>query len=816
MAELKSIEVRGAREHNLKGIDVDIPRDQLVVITGLSGSGKSSLAFDTIYAEGQRRYVESLSAYARQFLDMMEKPDVDHISGLSPAISIEQKTTSKNPRSTVGTVTEIYDYLRLLFARVGPPYSPATGLPIEAQQVQDMVDRVITMEEGTRAYLLAPIVRDRKGEYRKELLEARRDGYSKARINGEVQEITDSIQLARYEKHDIELLIDRVKLTPNKRRRIEESIERSLLLAQGSVSVLIDGKYQLLSSKRTCPEHGHSAPELEPRLFSFNAPQGMCLECNGIGYLEGFNYSDMIDESKSVLTAFTPLNIDGRIPFSHLDLSIWKIILRKLKISQRTLWKNLSSEQKDQLWNGAAIQYSYVREREGSRKNITKKSWIGLKGICQQSWTYGRLNRLRIFRHRSICSGCDGQRLNPLARAVRFRDRNIQDFSSQTIEDLSYFVDSITLSPSEERIGEPIFRQLKHKINFLLRVGLGYLSLHRTANTLSGGESQRIRLAAQVGSGLQGVTYILDEPSIGLHHRDQARLLQTLEDLRNKGNTVIIVEHDPLTMSRADHFIELGPKAGLQGGELLASTSRGHFLRSKTITAEYLRGDKGLKVPVQRRISDKYLVLRGATGHNLKNITVEIPLHCLVVITGVSGSGKSTLIQETLCPILNKKLHQAQQEPLAYESIEGLENIEKLIMIDQQPIGRSPRSNPATYTDLMTLIRELFAATPAAKERGYTKSRFSFNVSNEKGGGRCEECSGGGSILVEMQFLNDVEVICEGCEGRRFNDETRDVLFKSKSIDEVLNLSVSEALEFFVNPPKIMKILTILLTNILN
>lgn len=807
---IDKISIKGAKEHNLKNIDVEIPNNRLVVITGISGSGKSSLAFDTIFQEGQRRFMDSLSAYARQFLGQLHRPEVDHIEGLSPTLCIDQKTVNRNPRSTVGTVTEISDHLRLLLARLGTPHCPECSLPLLTQSAHEISKLLLEKYESTRLQILSPIVLDRKGEYRKELLEARRDGFTRARIDGRLHDLSEDIQLARYEKHRIELVLDRIKCTEKNQRRIEEAIEKSLTLSQGLVSFLLDEDYQLISAQRSCPTHGHGAPELEPRLFSFNAPQGMCLTCSGIGYLEGFRYEDMIDSEATVLRAFKPMNDDDRVPFSHLDISIWKLILKKLKIKEKTRWKDLSTSLQAQLWDGAEIEYSYVRNANGVKKTVQKSSWIGLKKICEQAWTYGRLKRFIPYRRRNQCAECHGQRLNPMALAVQFRNHNIQYFQALSIEHLHHFIHTCKLNSNEAKIGEPIFRQLQHRLDFLIQVGLGYLSLNRAANTLSGGESQRIRLASQVGSGLQGVTYILDEPSIGLHHRDQLRLLSSLEELRNKGNSVIIVEHDPLTMSKADFFIELGPSAGEQGGELLAATSRGHFLRSKTLTAEYLRGEKGLQIPDKRRKAKNFLTLKGAKGHNLKNVTISIPLQSLVVITGVSGSGKSSLIQGTLCPIISQKLHNALTDPLPYESLEGLDHIEKLITIDQQPIGRSPRSNPATYTDLMTPIRDLFASTAEAKARGYTKSRFSFNVANERGGGRCEECGGAGMITIEMQFLNDVEVECEGCNGKRFNDETRQIRFKGKSIDEVLDLSIDQAILFFSNQPKIKPIVTLL------
>jgi excinuclease ABC subunit A len=807
-----NIVILGARENNLQNINIEIPRDRIVVITGLSGSGKSSLAFNTIYQEGQRRFLDSLSSYARQFLGQMNRPDVDVIEGLSPTLCIDQKTINRNPRSTVGTITELLGHLRLLFARLGTPHCPQCNDPLVQHSSKEITESLLVNEINNRLSIMAPVILDRKGEYRKELLQARKDGFIRARIDGEIRDLSENIELARYEKHSIELIIDRIKCEPNNKQRVREAIDSALTISGGLISYICGSKYHLLSAQRSCPKHGHAVPEMEPRLFSFNAPQGMCEECNGIGYKEGFVIETLFDQKKNISKALIPLHIDERIPFSHLTSDIWKMLLRKMKIPFRKRWSQLSDSEQRKVLFGCPLTYSYTKTSEASSRKTTQKYWKGLIPILEDVWTYGRLKRLREHRQRIECPSCLGARLNPIALSVRFRNHTIENLTLMSIEELANFFSTLQLEKREQAIGRPIIREINNRLQFLLQVGLGYLNLHRKANTLSGGESQRIRLASQVGSGLQGVTYILDEPSIGLHQRDQSRLLGALEELRNKGNSILIVEHDPMTMSRADHLIEIGPGAGLDGGKVVQSSSRGHFLRSKAITAQYLRGEKGLSIPLVRRaITKKRINVQGVSGHNLKNIDVSFPLECLIVITGVSGSGKSTLIEHTLCPIIAKKLYKSDKQPQTYKKINGLQHIDKLISIDQSPIGRSPRSNPATYTNLMIHIRDLFAQTLEAKRRGYTKSRFSFNLSSDRAGGRCEFCEGAGANLIEMHFLSDVLIECDSCNGKRFNQDTLDIRYKGNSISDVLALTIDEASKVFANQPKILRILNTLL-----
>ena len=808
MRKENHIHVLGARERNLKNITVSIPRDQLVVIAGLSGSGKSSLVFDTIHQEGQRRFLESLSSYARQFLGQMKRPNVDSVEGLSPTLCIDQKTVNRNPRSTVGTITEISGYFRLLLARLGTPHCPECQEALIAQSPLQIVQTLLTQYPNKRIELFAPIVLDRKGEYRKELLQALRDGYTYARIDGEVRSLSDNIELARYEKHRIELRVDRTKVLEKNLRRLQQSVEKSLLLSNGLLSYTINGEYNLVSSKRSCPTHGHTAPELEPRLFSFNDPQGQCPTCFGLGFVETFDFDGMFEPDTPINTGFIPFGEDNRLPFSHLDQTMWPALLTYLNIDGTQTWSELSTTERTTLLKGKAGAYTF----QGLDGRIRKKSrWTGLQSVCRNVLKYAPNTRLSKYRSKQICSSCKGKRLNPVALAVRFEGRNIHEYSTEDIGNLHTFFKELTLSKNQQLVGGPILRQLLHRLSFLVRVGLTYLSLNRSAVTLSGGESQRIRLAAQVGSGLQGVTYILDEPSIGLHYRDQLKLLEVLENLRDQGNTVLVVEHDPLTMSKADHCIEVGPKAGIEGGQIIASTTRKRFVKGKSLTATYLRGDLGLKIPKERRsLTEQALILKGAKGNNLQNLTVRIPLGGLVVVTGVSGSGKSTLIQETICPILETKFHNAERTPLPYTSLEGIDHLDKIISIDQKPIGRSSRSNPATYTKVWDDIRKLFAQSMEAKRRGYKPGRFSFNVDPARGGGRCEECDGAGVKTVEMQFLENVEVECEACEGKRFNDETLQIRYNGKNIHEVLELSIQEALAFFTHQPRIKRILTVL------
>ena len=798
------IKITGAREHNLKDISLEIPRDKLVVITGKSGSGKSSLAFDTIYQEGQRRFMESLSAYARQFLGQMHKPSVDSIEGLSPTICIDQKTVNRNPRSTVGTTTEILDHFRLLMSRLGEPKCPECGHHLRLQSPDQLIDNLLATATGKRLQIMAPIVQDRKGEYRKELIGALQNGYLRARIDGEIRSLEEDISLARYEKHTIELIVDRMKCVEKNRDRMIEAAESALRLGKGILSVMIGDLHQVLSSKRTCPIHGISAPEMEPRLFSFNAPQGMCMTCNGLGFIEGFDLDLLLDKKASILDVFRPMQPEGRLPFTSLSTDRLKVICKKLKIRTNKKWTSLTKEEQEKILYGDA-NITYLHKRK-------QRQWIGLINIAERVWRFTRLPRLNKYRNRATCSDCNGSRLNPLALAVTFRGKTIDRFVNMSVDNNLEFFSSIALTQKEKLIGTPILRELIFRLQFLKKVGLGYLTINRSASTLSGGEAQRIRLATQIGSGLQGVTYILDEPSIGLHQRDQNRLIDALIDLKNKGNSIIVVEHDPLTMLRSDYLIEVGPGSGQEGGHIVYANSKNRFLRSSALTAKYLRGELGQGIPSVRREStgDK-ISIYGAQENNLKNIDISFPLQTLTVVTGVSGSGKSTLIEQTLYRAISQHLFATTAKPGKFDKISGLEHIDKLIMIDQSPIGRTPRSNPATYTGVMTPIRELFCQTIESRRRGYTKSRFSFNVAPEKGGGRCEECQGAGQKVIEMQFLSNVHITCEACNGLRFNQETLDILYKGKRISDVLAMSIQDAAVLFQNHKKISRILNTLL-----
>ncbi|RMH48707.1 MAG: excinuclease ABC subunit UvrA, partial [Alphaproteobacteria bacterium] len=762
MPELKKIEIRGAREHNLKGIDIDIPRDQLVVITGLSGSGKSSLAFDTIYAEGQRRYVESLSAYARQFLEMMGKPDVEHISGLSPAISIEQKTTSKNPRSTVGTVTEIYDYLRLLFARVGTPYSPATGLPIEAQQVQDMVDRIMNLPEGTRAYLLAPIVRDRKGEYRKEFLELRKQGFQRVKVDGAFYEIDEVPALDKKFRHDIDVVVDRLVIRPGLETRLADSLRTALDLADG-IAVLEtapaagEGEPERItfSENFACPVSGFTIPEIEPRLFSFNAPYGACPACDGLG-VELF-----FDERLVVPDPSLPL-ADGAIaPWRKTKtpyfLQTIEALAKHYGFRPRTPWKDLPERVRRVLLHGSGDEEIRFRYDDGGRVYTVTRSFEGVIPNMERryretdsAWIREEFER---YQNNRPCGACGGYRLKPEALAVKIGGRHIGEVTELAIRQALAWVESVpeSLTPQRNEIARAILKEIRDRLGFLVNVGLDYLTLSRSAGTLSGGESQRIRLASQIGSGLTGVLYVLDEPSIGLHQRDNGRLLTTLKNLRDQGNTVIVVEHDEEAIRTADHVIDIGPGAGVHGGEVVAQGTPEEVAASPdSLTGQYLSGTRKIPVPATRRPgSGKALRVVGATGNNLRNVTVDFPLGKFVCVTGVSGSGKSTLTIETLFKTASMRLNGARQTPAPCEAVLGLEHLDKVIDIDQRPIGRTPRSNPATYTGAFTPIRDWFAGLPEAKARGYKPGRFSFNVK----GGRCEACQGDGVIKIEMHFL---------------------------------------------------------------
>ncbi|MBU2935253.1 MULTISPECIES: excinuclease ABC subunit UvrA [Pacificibacter] len=816
MAELKSIEVRGAREHNLKNIDVDIPRDQLVVITGLSGSGKSSLAFDTIYAEGQRRYVESLSAYARQFLDMMGKPDVDHIAGLSPAISIEQKTTSKNPRSTVGTVTEIYDYLRLLFARAGTPYSPATGDPIEAQQVQDMVDIVMTLPEGTRGFLLAPIVRDRKGEYRKEFLELRKQGFQRVKVDGEFYELDEPPTLDKKFRHDIDVVVDRIVVREGLETRLADSLRTALDLADG-IAILEtapregEGEVERLtfSENFACPVSGFTIPEIEPRLFSFNAPFGACPHCDGLGVELFFDERLVVpDVSLKVADGAIAPWRKGKTPYF---LQTIEAIAKHYEFKASSPWKDIPDHVKEVFLRGSGEEEIKFRYDEGGRVYEVTRAFEGVIPNMERryretdsNWVREEFERYQNNRH---CGHCNGFRLRPEALAVKIgpEDQRLHagEVVQMSIKEAFDWIDGIdkSLSKQKQEIAKAIIKEIRERLGFLNNVGLEYLSLSRNSGTLSGGESQRIRLASQIGSGLQGVLYVLDEPSIGLHQRDNDRLIGTLKNLRNQGNTVIVVEHDEDMIREADYVFDIGPGAGVHGGQVVAKGTPLEIEHTTgSITGDYLTGKREVPVPELRRKGNKKKIkVVKATGNNLKNVTAEFPLGMFVVVSGVSGGGKSTLTLETLFKTASMRLNGARQTPAPCETIKGLEHLDKVIDIDQRPIGRTPRSNPATYTGAFTPIREWFAGLPEAKARGYKPGRFSFNVK----GGRCEACTGDGVIKIEMHFLPDVYVECETCKGKRYNRETLEVRFKGKSIADVLDMTVEDAQEFFKAVPAI-------------
>ncbi|KIN60777.1 UvrABC system protein A [Sulfitobacter noctilucae] len=814
MAELKNIEVRGAREHNLKNIDVDIPRDQLVVITGLSGSGKSSLAFDTIYAEGQRRYVESLSAYARQFLDMMQKPDVDHISGLSPAISIEQKTTSKNPRSTVGTVTEIYDYMRLLFARVGTPYSPATGKPIEAQQVQDMVDRIMAMEESTRAYLLAPIIRDRKGEYRKEFIELRKQGFQRVKVNGEFYELDEPPTLDKKFRHDIDVVVDRIVVREGLETRLADSLRTALDLADG-IAILetapSEGEPEryTFSEKFACPVSGFTIPEIEPRLFSFNAPFGACPDCDGLGVELFFDERLVVpDQNLKVYDGALAPWRKGKSPYFKQTI---EAIAKHFEFNPNTKWKDLDPKVQKVFLRGSGKEEIKFRYDEGGRVYEVSRVFEGVIPNMERRYRETDSNWIREeferYQNNRPCGTCEGYRLRPEALAVKIGTENDLRHAGQVVQmsirEAFDWCNTVpeALTPQKNEIAKAILKEIRERLGFLNNVGLEYLTLARSSGTLSGGESQRIRLASQIGSGLTGVLYVLDEPSIGLHQRDNDRLLLTLKNLRDQGNTVIVVEHDEEAIREADYVFDIGPGAGVHGGKVVSHGVPSAIAADpNSITGQYLTGAREISIPATRRKGNKKkLQVVKATGNNLRNVTVDFPLGRFVCVTGVSGGGKSTLTIETLFKTASMNLNGARQTPAPCETIKGLEHLDKVIDIDQRPIGRTPRSNPATYTGAFTPIRDWFAGLPEAKARGYKPGRFSFNVK----GGRCEACQGDGVIKIEMHFLPDVYVECETCKGARYNRETLEIRFKGKSIADVLDMTVEDAQTFFQAVPSI-------------
>ncbi|MBL8845418.1 MAG: excinuclease ABC subunit UvrA [Hyphomicrobium zavarzinii] len=824
---MKTIHVRGAREHNLKNVDLEVPRDALVVFTGLSGSGKSSLAFDTIYAEGQRRYVESLSAYARQFLEMMQKPDVDHIDGLSPAISIEQKTTSKNPRSTVGTVTEIYDYLRLLFARVGVPYSPATGLPIESQTVSQMVDRVLALPEGTRLYLLAPIARGRKGEFKKELAEFQKKGFQRVKIDGSFYEIPDAPKLDKKFKHDIDVVVDRLVVKADIAKRAADSFETALGLSDGiAVAEFADKPLSkaeteganksknetheriTFSARFACPVSGFTIEEIEPRLFSFNAPAGACPECDGLGTELQFEPDLVVPDQTLSLKdgAVYPWSRTGNTsPYYEQTL---EALAKHYKVPMSMPWERLPKHVQLAILYGTGEEEVEFTYEDGLRRYKTSKAFEGVIGNIERRWreTDSDWVREELSRYQGAhpCDSCHGYRLKPQALAVKVGGKHIGEVCDLSIKAANQWFAEVpkTFTKQQTEIATRILKEIRERLVFLNDVGLEYLTLSRSSGTLSGGESQRIRLASQIGSGLTGVLYVLDEPSIGLHQRDNDRLLGTLRHLRDLGNTVIVVEHDEDAILTADHVVDIGPGAGVHGGEIIAQGTPDDIMADpKSLTGQYLSGARQIPLPKQRRKPEKGRALKvtGARGNNLQNVTAEIPLGLLTCITGVSGGGKSTLLIDTIFKAVARKLNNAREHPAPFDKLEGLEHLDKVIDIDQSPIGRTPRSNPATYTGAFTPIRDWFAGLPEAKARGYGPGRFSFNVK----GGRCEACQGDGVIKIEMHFLPDVYVTCDQCKGKRYNRETLEVTFREKSIADVLDMTVEEGADFFKAVPPI-------------
>ncbi|HUI97950.1 MAG TPA: excinuclease ABC subunit UvrA [Xanthobacteraceae bacterium] len=821
--DARVIAIRGAREHNLKNVDVEIPRDRLVVLTGLSGSGKSSLAFDTIYAEGQRRYVESLSAYARQFLEMMQKPDVDQIDGLSPAISIEQKTTSRNPRSTVGTVTEIYDYMRLLWARVGVPYSPATGLPIESQTISQMVDRILALPEGTRLYILAPVIRGRKGEYRKEIADWMKRGFQRLKIDGKFYEIAEAPALDKKFKHDIDVVVDRVVVRADIGQRLAESFETALKLAEGlAVAEVVDGPATqsgakankakndsdsrlMFSEKFACPVSGFTIPEVEPRLFSFNNPFGACPACGGLGVEQKIDADLVIPDKDATLRkgAIAPW-AKSTSPYYTQTL---EALGKHFKFSLDTKWKELAKKTQEALLYGTGedpIRFVYD---DGMRSYETKKPFEGVITNLERRWreTESDWAREEISKYFTDipCAACNGFRLKPEALCVKVGGLHIGEVAEMSVKRAGEWFLELPgqLTAKQNEIATRVLKEIRERLKFLVDVGLEYLTLARASGTLSGGESQRIRLASQIGSGLTGVLYVLDEPSIGLHQRDNARLLETLKRLRDLGNTVLVVEHDEDAIRIADHVVDVGPGAGVHGGKIVAQGTPADIMSNPaSLTGQYLTGQRFISVPERRpRDPRRTLKLIGARGNNLKNVTAEIPLGLFTCVTGVSGGGKSTLLIDTLYKAVARRLNGASEAPSPFDKIEGLEHIDKIIDIDQSPIGRTPRSNPATYTGAFTPIREWFTGLPEARARGYEPGRFSFNVK----GGRCEACQGDGVIKIEMHFLPDVYVTCDVCKGKRYNRETLEVTFKGKSIADVLDMTVEEAAEFFKAVPRV-------------
>ena len=834
----KNIEVRGAREHNLKNIDVTLPRDQLIVITGLSGSGKSSLAFDTIYAEGQRRYVESLSAYARQFLDQMQKPDVDSIEGLSPAISIEQKTTSKNPRSTVGTVTEIYDYMRLLWARIGIPYSPTTGQPITSMNVSQIVDRIMDMDEGTKILLLAPIARGRKGEFRKEFLQLRKKGYQRLRIDGEAVELGAELpELDKNIKHEIDVVVDRLKVKPDNKQRLAESVEMALSLADGLIYVeemkkkskksdekdkAEENERDIYSSKFACPVSGFTIEEIEPRIFSFNSPYGACPACDGLGSKEAFDVDLIIPDPSLSLRQGAIAPWAGNSPFYMQTLDS---LARHYNISVTEPWEDLTEDVRNAILYGTDSENVTMAYQDGTKSYETKRPFEGVLPNLNRRYNETKSKKVKrdlgAFMKEKACEACNGYRLKPETLAVKIDDKHIGQISELSIDKAYEWFDTLgdKLSEKEITIARKILKEITERLNFLTSVGLSYLSLNRKAGTLSGGEAQRIRLASQIGSGLTGVLYVLDEPSIGLHQRDNARLLETLKRLRDLGNTVVVVEHDEDAIRSADYLIDMGPKAGVHGGDIVAAGLPEEVMKNKkSLTAAYITGRKMIAIPDTRRKEKpakrfgknrgkgKILEIIGAKGNNLDNVDAKFPLGTFCCVTGVSGSGKSTLTIDTLYKAMGQRLMNTKAIPAPFKAIRGLEFVDKVIDIDQSPIGRTPRSNPATYTGAFNHIRDWYAGLPESKARGYKPGRFSFNVQ----GGRCEACTGDGVLKIEMHFLPDVYVTCDVCRGKRYNNETLEVLYNDKTIAQVLDMTVDEGAEFFKAVPNIRDILALL------
>ena len=808
-ARKEYIKIRGAKEHNLKGIDIDIPRNELVVLTGLSGSGKSSLAFDTIYAEGQRRYMESLSSYARQFLGQMEKPEVESISGLPPAISIDQKSTNRNPRSTVGTVTEIYDYMRLLYARIGIPHCPKCGREIKKQTVDQMVDQIMALPEKTRIQLLAPIVRGRKGRHEKVLEQAKKSGYVRVRIDGNLYELTESIELEKNIKHNIEIVVDRLVVKEGIEKRLSDSIDTVMGLTGGLMMVDVFGQEPIMFSQSfSCPDCGISVDEVEPRSFSFNNPFGACPDCYGLGYKMEFDEDLMIpDKSLSIKQgAIVAMGWQSCCDKGSFSGAILEALAEEYHFSLDTPFEEYPKEVHDILIGGTGGKIVKVRYKGQRGEGIYDIAFEGLIQNMNKKYreTFSESMKAEYETYMRItpCPACHGQRLKPEALAVTVGDKNIYEATNMSIVKYREFLDELQLTTMQETIGAPILKEIKARVSFLINVGLDYLSLSRATGTLSGGEAQRIRLATQIGSGLVGVAYILDEPSIGLHQRDNDKLLQTLLHLRDLGNSVLVVEHDEDTMRAADCIVDIGPGAGEHGGHVVAVGTADEIMACKeSITGAYLSGRERIPVPKERRTPTGWLTVKGAAENNLKNIDVSFPLGVMTCVTGVSGSGKSSLVNEILYKALAKKLNRAHTIPGRHKKIEGVEQLDKIIAIDQSPIGRTPRSNPATYTGAFDLIRDLFASTSDAKAKGYNKGRFSFN----KKGGRCEACTGDGIIKIEMHFLPDVYVPCEVCGGKRYNRETLDVKYKGKSIYDVLNMTVEEALKFFENVPSIYR-----------